>query len=342
MKEAIALANKKRLDWQLEFATEYFDACVPNPPGYSSSVAAITILPSADDLANAWGKWYAAAGKLRRLRFLRQLIQNKMHYDIDEDDGEEDGEEGENGEVDEENQRNEQHDPFQQDVVPPPLESTQSAASEAKSIFRATRHNQAYYKSVLGVDIDQGFLCYEFGPEQTAVYSREFAQGAANCCPYGCFESYIRRNATIDELREMVKIAEDEVHAANVILEDAQYRAIKEKQRTLGEAGFVRNVKDEETKEEDNETDGDILDVWQDAHTSKVFNTEASKLRRRRRLASGNSSDPDKDEDDVEDWELLESIFNEAAHGSDRTRRQSKLDTVSQMKIFTTPNCLPL
>ena len=48
-------ADKMKLDWQLEFATKYFDSCVPNPPGYSSSVAAITILPSASDLANAWG-----------------------------------------------------------------------------------------------------------------------------------------------------------------------------------------------------------------------------------------------------------------------------------------------
>jgi hypothetical protein len=55
---AVGLADTKRVDWQLAFATKYFDACVPNPPGYSSSVAAITILPSATDLANAWGKWY--------------------------------------------------------------------------------------------------------------------------------------------------------------------------------------------------------------------------------------------------------------------------------------------
>jgi hypothetical protein len=60
-----------------------------------------------------------------------------------------------------------------------------------------------------------------FGPEQTAVYSREFAMGAANLAPHGFFEGRIRR-AGIDELLEMEKIATAQVREANQDLRIAQ------------------------------------------------------------------------------------------------------------------------
>jgi hypothetical protein len=61
-------------EWQLQVVRSFFDQCVPNQPGYTSSVAAITILPNAKDLASAWRSWYVCAAKLRRLRFIRSLI----------------------------------------------------------------------------------------------------------------------------------------------------------------------------------------------------------------------------------------------------------------------------
>jgi len=54
-----------------------------------------------------------------------------------------------------------------------------------------------------------------YGPEQQAVYTREFAQGAAGCCPNGCCEDRVRRQP-IDKLLEMEE-------ATIVRLEDAQY-----------------------------------------------------------------------------------------------------------------------
>merc|ERR1712241_129099 len=64
-------SKKQRIDWQLAVTTSFFDHCVPNQPGFSSSVAAVTILPDAPKIAKAWRNWYAAAAALRRLQFIR-------------------------------------------------------------------------------------------------------------------------------------------------------------------------------------------------------------------------------------------------------------------------------
>lgn len=72
--ESSWMASMSDQEWQLYVVKSFFDQCVPNQPGFSSSVAAITILPNANDLAAAWRSWYACAAKLRRLRFIRSLI----------------------------------------------------------------------------------------------------------------------------------------------------------------------------------------------------------------------------------------------------------------------------
>ncbi|KAI2494347.1 Calcium-dependent channel [Fragilaria crotonensis] len=185
---AVDLANTKRVDWQLAFATKYFDSCVPNPLGYSSSVAAVTILPSASELANAWGKWYAAAGQLRRLRFIRSVIQNKVGYEIN-DDLDEDNE----GEFEDDDVPNARVDVLEKNSADHSDGSGIKASLRRRKeidreIFRDCTENQEYYRTVLGFDHGSGLGVYDFGPEQTAMYSREFAQGASSCCPYGCFE----------------------------------------------------------------------------------------------------------------------------------------------------------
>ena len=78
MSKAIGFSKQASIDWQLAVATTFFDHCVPNQPGFSSSVVAVTILPGAPALAKAWRKWYAAAGALRRLRFIREVINDKV------------------------------------------------------------------------------------------------------------------------------------------------------------------------------------------------------------------------------------------------------------------------
>ena len=78
VKAALGFTNQATIDWQLAVATTFFDHCVPNQPGFSSSVVAVTILPGAPELAKAWRKWYCAAATLRRLRFIRQVINEKV------------------------------------------------------------------------------------------------------------------------------------------------------------------------------------------------------------------------------------------------------------------------
>ena len=78
MKAALGFSNRANIDWQLAVATTFFDHIVPNQPGFSSSVVAVTILPGAPELARAWRKWYAAAAALRRLRFVREVINDKV------------------------------------------------------------------------------------------------------------------------------------------------------------------------------------------------------------------------------------------------------------------------
>lgn len=76
--EADRKDHQSELEWQLEYASTFFDECVPNMPGFSSSVAAVTILPDPKHLATAWKKWKRLAKRVRRLRFIRHVKRNKQ------------------------------------------------------------------------------------------------------------------------------------------------------------------------------------------------------------------------------------------------------------------------
>lgn len=299
---AVGLANIKKVDWQLEFATKYFDSCVQNPQGYSSAVAAVTILPSAFDLSNAWGKWYGAAGKLRRLRFIREVIEEKTRYDIDYDDDEDDSVDEEEEEQDpddgvvvfEEQDRvtnlpGENHQSFfpsfsgdgsSRDVIG----SIRRKNKIDSAIYSNTDENREYYRTVLGVEDGSGFATFDFGPEQTAMYTREFSQGAANCCPTGCFTGRIRR-ANIDELRQMEEDAAREVHAANILLENAQFRVMKESKK--------------KAKDESNDFSG----MSEDESLLRLFANNKLRLRKKRNSQSTNDDD---------DWMKFQSIIAES------------------------------
>ena len=59
----------------LQLAIEFFDKVVPNQPGFSSSIAALTILPDVQRLSMAWKKWFRCASKVRRLNFIRKQLK---------------------------------------------------------------------------------------------------------------------------------------------------------------------------------------------------------------------------------------------------------------------------
>jgi len=144
-------------DWQLNVTSAFFDHCVPNQPGFSSSVAAVTIVPNASELASAWKKWNIAALKLRRLRFIRRQVREKRASGT------------ESGSV-QKDEKNEQA--IRPDHIPK-LEGQTSHLSE----FSPEDYKREILGSLMDEDVEEMLLeASEFGPEQTAVYTREYAQ----------------------------------------------------------------------------------------------------------------------------------------------------------------------
>mmetsp|Transcript_1760 Transcript_1760/g.2442 ORF Transcript_1760/g.2442 Transcript_1760/m.2442 type:complete len:1420 (-) Transcript_1760:1101-5360(-) len=245
---ALGFSRRQSIDWQLAVATTFFDHCVPNQPGYSSSVAAVTILPDAPELARAWRRWYAAAAAVRRLRFIRSLIAERRHYDIVvDDDGESNMEGLDNYSVTPsvastaEGGANQVKAPsfsFSTKIKSIGMSMinehstagiTSTSENDTKAIYLDAERRMAYYRSVFGASDDEDverhlYQALDYGPEQSAQYSREAAQGAASCCPNGCGEERLRQ-LPIDELIEMEEEAFKKVQEANVNLRYAQAQA---------------------------------------------------------------------------------------------------------------------
>jgi len=223
--DVVTFSRRQSMDWQLCVATSFFDHIVPNQPGFSSSVAAVTVLPTATELATAWRRWYTAAGKLRRLRFIRNIIAQKRQYDIESHDDE--------------------HE-MSSEISASTRNSTSSAKPSFEFALNAATSSNTYgdddhvmskeeeefhrkCREVFGardnVEVEaQFFKALDYGPEQTAIYTRESAQGAAACCPHGCAEERLL-TADFQELIDMEKEAVEEVNQANVALLKAQKEA---------------------------------------------------------------------------------------------------------------------
>ena len=228
--DVVTLTKRDSIDWQLSLTAAFFDHCVPNQPGFSSSVAAVSIMPSSKAIAVAWRKWYKAARKLRRLRFIRDQISQRRHYDIVLDTPD-----GEQQEVTRNLQAARQMS-TRGFLLSPWFSPTPDEENESPPpIYKSQDKNRDYYRQVLGSVRDQEaekqvYDAFHFGPEQTAVYSREFAQSSAACCPNGCFEGSIRR-AKIDELIQMEREAAEAVHEANLELLKARRMAVRWEQQ---------------------------------------------------------------------------------------------------------------
>lgn len=225
------------IDWQLNLASSFFDHCIPNQPGFSSSVAAVTIIPSANDLSQAWRAWYMAAKRLRRLRFIRQQISERRHFEIDEEQPNEsqNGQRARTGSGGHRMAR-------RSSLWSPAYQEEEEDESVPREIYQDATKNQEYYRQVLGSlaeseEESHVFEAMNFGPEQTAIYSREFAQSAAACCPNGCFEGRVR-NIPIDDLLEMEKHVSAQVHDANLALKQAR-KYVAKKQEATSERGDV-------------------------------------------------------------------------------------------------------
>lgn len=235
MEAAIGFSKRASIDWQLALATTFFDHCVPNQPGFSSSVVAVTILPAAPELAKAWRKWYAAAAALRRLRFIRTVINEKRHYDIDEVEGDEESSTPPSpntitGDI-MPSDFHSQHTPTQENIPQdrPRVtfiddETAMNRFEDAETKCQISQYLKRYGQSE-ATDLDYRiFRSLNYGPEQQAVYSREMAQGAAACCPNGCGEGRVRAQP-IDRLLEMEEATIERLENAQEQLQQAQLQA---------------------------------------------------------------------------------------------------------------------
>jgi hypothetical protein len=66
-----------QMDRQLVATVNFFNECVPNQSGFTSSVVAATIIPDAARVSKVWLKWYKLESKLRMIRYIRKIIQTK-------------------------------------------------------------------------------------------------------------------------------------------------------------------------------------------------------------------------------------------------------------------------
>jgi hypothetical protein len=223
MDTAVQASAKSNIDWQLAVATTFFDHCVPNQPGFSSSVVAVTILPGAKELAKSWRKWYAAAAALRRLRFIRRVINEKRHYSID--DVQSDDDEEDEGTPDSDATLGSGSPQSKPRVTFLDEETAAFRLQDLEANRQAAQYRHAYGEAQNPSDIDTRiFRSLNYGPEQQAVYSREMAQGAAACCPNGCCEGRVRRKA-IDRLLEMEESTIERLEIAQKELQAAQKEA---------------------------------------------------------------------------------------------------------------------
>jgi len=226
-KEVKAFFSRKQgIDWQLAVTTAFFDHCVPNQPGFSSSVAAVSILPAASEITDAWNHWYKAAAKMRRLRFIRKQIAELQGNDADIESG---------CTVSELKVDNDTESVYYRSEKKKRRKHTRS------TVYTESDEKTRYYSEVLGTtddpDVDKNLLhTLNLGPEQTAVYCREFAESAASFAPYG-WNEYKVRHASLEELFEMEK-------GAAITLLDAR-KALGKAQKKIADHESERELCDD-------------------------------------------------------------------------------------------------
>lgn len=219
-------SRKQAIDWQLAVTAAFFDHCVPNQPGFSSSVAAVTVLPAATQITEAWNHWYNAAAKLRRLRFIRRQIAKLRPKEGKEDEDLNTAIESLNDVEQATPKRTSKRVKKRRRLT---LKRSKTKRTSS-TVYTESVEKERYYKEILGdtddLNVETNLLhALKLGPEQTAVYSREFAQGAANLAPYGFNEQRVRR-ATLPQLLEMEKRAQHAVEEANHALRTVQDKIV--------------------------------------------------------------------------------------------------------------------
>ena len=202
--ETVMFSERQGIDWQLTISACFFDQSVENQPGFSSSVAAVTVIPSSSEIGYAWRKWYKTTAILRKIRALRGEIQKRL--------------DAEGGDV----EMGLPQESKVESLGPLGLETP-------RRIYASISANKEYFKEMLGSPTDKEkdshvFDAISFGPEQAGVYGREYAQAAASCCPFGCVNL---SSMSIEDLEDLEEDLADQLRKANEELVEARRRAAK-------------------------------------------------------------------------------------------------------------------
>lgn len=223
--------RKSDVDRQLQLAIEFFDKVVPNQPGFSSSIAALTILPDVQRLSMAWKKWFGCASKVRRLKFIRKRLEELRANERLKNN--EEGYQEQNGALEQPPNHvdpnlygngdieNNAVENFGNDIGD--SDGGRSSGTENKRMA-STEDTLRDVLAAAALDVKQESNMEMFLEddeiEQEGVYYREYARSSATCGPNGCDEYAILHADIItledleQEAAEEVSIAIDELHRA--------------------------------------------------------------------------------------------------------------------------------
>ncbi len=193
---------------QLVATTNFFDEIIPPEPGFSSSVAAVTVLPNAKLLAKAKAKWNVCERKLQQLRYVRQKIRQAE-------------------ESQEDNEQNERERPESITATPSPFgpaaqDSLSTAIDSNTSLFKYEDFDVMEYAEAIGFDEEVnntvGFV-KGMAIEEFNVFAFKCAELAGKSL--GCNTLMYNRYG-IETLRELESDILDEIRQANEELFEAR------------------------------------------------------------------------------------------------------------------------
>jgi len=221
--------EQQELDWQTAAVTTFFDNCVPNQQGFTSSIAAITILPTSKNLNKAWKEWNKAAYALKHLRCIMSVIAERRSTErrpLPEETGQN------RSDLLRKTKRDSNARNIFENVT-----SIQNMSSEQKRLMLAECDD----------DVECQFMdALQFGPQQKAIYGREFAQASKSI-----FGNYLLlrkyQHATYEELAEFEIDALLKLEEANKSLKKAQMANVqKQPKKTILQDGLLTTFRGSE------------------------------------------------------------------------------------------------
>lgn len=201
-------------------------------------MAAVTVIPDAPKLALAWKAWAKHCKLIRRLRFIRELI-NEREVDVENCSGENDKNESDHREDSldcliasaKDSKSNDDNKPsvlieYSQDYL-----DNESDSDHGDNLLNSAHSSIHRISNIFGrefSELERDGICemllpdiLKYGPEQTAVFSNEFARAASGCCPNGCREDKIRKNSLI-ALKKLAEELENNIEQSYMKLKEIQ------------------------------------------------------------------------------------------------------------------------